>query len=112
MLKRLSPLFPYLKRYWRSLAWGGLSLLIYNCAKAMVPIVVGGAIDDMRHGLTPPKVQHHALMLLGIAVVSGTFLYLTRQIIIGVSREIEFDLRNDLFAHLETQPPSFFQQHR
>ncbi|HEY4358666.1 MAG TPA: ABC transporter ATP-binding protein [Acidobacteriaceae bacterium] len=112
MLKRLSPLFPYLKRYWRSLAWGGLSLLIYNCAKAMVPIIVGGAVDDMRHDITPAKVHHHALLLLGIAVISGTFLYLTRQIIIGASREIEFDLRNDLFAHLETQPPSFFQQHR
>ena len=112
MFKRLSPLFPYLKRYWRSFAWGGLALIVYNCAKAIVPLVVGGAIDDMRLGLTAAKIEHHALLLLGIAALSGTALYLTRQIIIGASREIEFDLRNDLFAHLETQPPSFFQQHR
>ena len=51
-------------------------------------------------------------LFFGIALVSGTCLYLTRQIIIGASREIEFDLRNDMFAHLERQAPAFFQQHR
>ena len=73
---------------------------------------MGGAIDDMRLHLNASTIAHAALRLLGIALVSGTFLYITRQVIIGASREIEFDLRNDLFAHLETQPPSFFQQHR
>ncbi len=112
MFDRLRPLFPYLKRYRRSFAWGGVALLIYNVSKALVPIVVGGAIDDMRHHLSTATIARAALRLLGIALVSGTFLYITRQVIIGASREIEFDLRNDLFAHLETQPPSFFQQHR
>ena len=59
----------------------------------------------MQHGLSAAKVEHHALRLLAVAVVSAIFLYLTRQIIIGASREIEFDLRNDLFANLERQPP-------
>jgi ATP-binding cassette subfamily B protein len=91
---------------------GGLALVVYNCSKALVPLIIGGAIDDMQHGLTAAKVEHHALRLLAVAVVSAVCLYLTRQIIIGASREIEFDLRNDLFAHLETQPPEFFQRHR
>jgi ATP-binding cassette subfamily B protein len=112
MFTRLSPLFPYLRRYWRSFALGGLALVVYNCSKALVPLIIGGAIDDMQHGLTAAKVEHHALRLLAVAVVSAVCLYLTRQIIIGASREIEFDLRNDLFAHLETQPPEFFQRHR
>jgi ATP-binding cassette, subfamily B, multidrug efflux pump len=112
MFPRLSPLFPYLKRYWRSFAWGGFALIVYNAAKAMVPLLVGGAIDDMKQHLSAAKVEHHALRLLAVAAVSGIFLYITRQVIIGASREIEFDIRNDMFAHLETQPPSFFQQHR
>jgi ATP-binding cassette subfamily B protein len=112
MFSRLSPLFPYLRRYWRSFLLGGLALIVYNVAKAMVPLLVGGAIDDMQHGLSVLKVEHHALRLLGIAAVSAVALYLTRQIIIGASREIEFDLRNDLFAHLEKQPPEFYQRHR
>ena len=112
MFERLRPLFPYLRRYWRSFAWGGTALVIYNVSKAFVPIVVGHAIDDLRLHLTASAVGYAGARLLGIAVVSGTFLYITRQVIIGASREIEFDLRNDLFAHLERQPPSFFHEHR
>ena len=112
MFKRLSPLFPYLRRYWKSFALGGLALVIYNCSKAMIPLLVGSAVDDMRRNIHAAAVWQHALEILGIAIVSAICLYLTRQIIIGASREIEFDLRNDLFAHLEKQPPSFFQRHR
>ncbi|HTV07457.1 MAG TPA: ABC transporter ATP-binding protein [Candidatus Aquilonibacter sp.] len=112
MLKRLSPLFPYLRRYWRSYLWGGLALLIYNSAKVVIALVIGRSIDDMRLGLSAAKIEHYALLLLGIAAVSAVFLYLMRQILIGASREIEYDIRNDLFGHLEMQPPSFFQRHR
>src|SRR5579875_2007474 len=112
MLTRLSPLFPYLRRYWRQFALGGLALVIYNCAKATIPLLVGTAVDDMRRNIHAAAVWQHALELLGVAIVSAICLYLTRQIIIGASREIEFELRNDLFAHLETQPPAFFQRNR
>ncbi|MGA7155528.1 MAG: ABC transporter transmembrane domain-containing protein [Acidobacteriaceae bacterium] len=112
MLSRLRPLFPYLRRYWRSFLLGGLALLVYNGAKAMIPLILGHAINDMQHNLSATKVEHLALRLLGIAVLSAICLYLTRQIIIGASREIEFDLRNDIFTRLSAQPPEFFQRHR
>jgi ATP-binding cassette subfamily B protein len=112
MFPRLRPLFPYLRRYWRRFALGGLALIVYNASKAMIPLLIGGAINDMQHNLSAAKVEHHAIRLLGVAIVAAVALYLTRQIIIGASREIEFDLRNDLFAHLESQPPEFFQRHR
>jgi ATP-binding cassette subfamily B protein len=112
MLERLKPLFPYLKRYWKSLAWGGAAVVLYNIIKVLVPIVIGAAIDDMRHGITQQKILLHAVQLLIIASLSAIFLYITRQVIIGASREIEFDLRNDLFANLERQSPSFYHAHR
>jgi ATP-binding cassette, subfamily B, multidrug efflux pump len=112
MLSRLRPLFPYLFRYKRSFALGGLALIIYNAAKVMIPLLIGGATRDIQNGLSAAKVEHHALRILAVAVVAAITLYLTRQIIIGASREIEFDLRNDLFSHLESQPPEFFQRHR
>jgi ATP-binding cassette subfamily B protein len=112
MFHRIRPLFPYLRRYWRNFALGGVALIVYNASKAMIPLLIGGAVNDMQHGLSAAKVEHYALRLLGIAIIAAVALYLTRQIIIGASREIEFDLRNDLFAHLETQPPEFFQRHR
>jgi ATP-binding cassette, subfamily B, multidrug efflux pump len=74
--------------------------------------VIGHAIDDMREGLTEAKIIHHSLRLLGVAAISAIFLYITRQVIIGVSRVIEFDLRNDLFRNLERQPPEFYHMHR
>ena len=112
MLNRLKPLAPYLKRYWPSFAWGGLATLLYNGSKVLIPLIIGIAIDDMRRGLNPVRLAHQAEFLLLVAVSSAVFLYLTRQIVIGASREIEFDLRNDLFANLEKQSASFYHTHR
>jgi ATP-binding cassette subfamily B multidrug efflux pump len=112
MFEKLRPLAPYLRRYWKSFAWGGLAGILYNTIKVLIPLVIGHAIDDMQHGVTESKVIHHTLRLLLIAVLSAVFLYVTRQVIIGASREIEFDLRNDLFRNLERQSPSFYHTHR
>src|SRR5258707_1071296 len=112
MFERLRPLYPYLRRYWKSLAWGGVAVIIYNIFKVLIPLVIGHAIDDMNHGVTQQKIVFHALRILIIAVVSAIFLYITRQVIIGASREIEFDLRNDIFANLERQAPSYYHTHR
>src|SRR5215471_10131739 len=113
MMDRLKPLKPYLKRYWKHLAWGGVAVILYNVVKVLVPIVIGHAVDDMRHGgVTEQKILYHALRLLLVAALSAIFLYITRQVIIGASREIEYDLRNDIFANLERQAPSYFHTHR
>ena len=71
MFQRLSPLFPYLRRYWRSYVWGGLSLLIYNAGKVVLALIIGRSIDDMRLGLSAAKIEHYVLVLLGIAAVSA-----------------------------------------
>jgi ATP-binding cassette subfamily B multidrug efflux pump len=112
MFEKLRPLHPYLRRYWKNLAWGGVSIILYNVIKVMLPLVIGHAVDDMSHGVTQQKIVFHALRILLIAALSAVFLYITRQVIIGASREIEFDLRNDLFTNLERQSPSFYNTHR
>ncbi len=112
MFDKLKPLAPYLRRYWKNLAWGGVAVVLYNVIKVLIPGVIGHAIDDMQHGITEAKVLHHALRLLLIAALSAIFLYICRQVIIGASREIEFDLRNDIFANLERQSPSYYHTHR
>ncbi len=112
MFERLKPLVPYLRRYWKHLAWGGVAVILYNVIKVLIPVVIGHAIDDMQHGITEQKLLFHALRLLLIAALSAIFLYICRQVIIGASREIEFDLRNDIFANLERQSPSYYHTHR
>ena len=112
MLDKIRPLFPYLKRYWKNLAWGGVAVVAYNLVRVILPLIVGHAIDDMGQGVTHAKIIHHSLRLLLVAALSAIFLYITRQVIIGASREIEFDLRNDLFANLERQSAAYYHTHR
>jgi len=112
MLAPLRPLFPYLRRYARDFVWGGLSVVISNIIWIFFPQILRIAIDDLNHGVTRRKILLYAGLLVLISAAKGVFLFLTRWIIIGISREIEFDLRNDLFRHLERQPAAYFQEHR
>ena len=70
------------------------------------------AIDDLYKGVTAEKLGRYAVILFTIAVVAGAFRYLMRQTVIGISRHLEFDLRNDLFAHLQRLPAEWFQSTR
>jgi len=112
MLGRLEPLAPYLKRYRKAFGQGAIAVVLYNLSKVVVPLVIGRAIDDIqRHGSTGIVVRNVGI-LLGVAVVAAVCLYATRWILIGASREIEYDLRNDLFRNLERQSLSFYHAHR
>src|ERR1700742_5023492 len=112
MLKQLQPLFPYMRRYRRTFFWGGVSVVLSNAIWIFFPQVIRVAIDDMNHGVTQKKIWLYASLLVAVSIAKGIFLFLTRWIIIGISREIEFDLRNDLFRQLERQPAAYYQQHR
>jgi ATP-binding cassette, subfamily B, multidrug efflux pump len=111
--KSLLPLRPYLKKYRRSYIWGGICVLLMNAAWVLVPPIVGRAIDDMRHaGVSLHKIGTLAILLLLVSGTKAIFQFLIRWGLIGVSREIEFDLRNDLFRHLEGLSHSFYQRTR
>jgi ATP-binding cassette subfamily B protein len=112
MLKNLRPLFPYLKKYRVTLFWGALTVFLNNGIWVLFPQVIRGAVDDLNRGATRHKFFTYALLLLAVAGTKGIFQFLQRWWMIGVSREIEFDLRNDLFAHLETLPASYYQKNR
>ncbi len=110
--KSLRPLLPYLKRYrWLYLA-GTLCVLLTNGIWILFPLVLGKAADDLHEGVTRHKLFLYAAILLAIAVTKGIFQFLTRWVVIGISRDIEFDLRNDLFARLEILSYSYYQRHR
>ncbi len=112
MFQKLKPLQPYLRRYRRSFVWGGIATVLSNLVWIFFPQVIRIAIDDLNQGVTQRKIMLYAALLVGVSALKGVFLFLTRWIIIGISREIEFDLRNDLFVHLERQPAAWYQQHR
>jgi ATP-binding cassette subfamily B protein len=111
-LKNLRPLFPYLKKYRSAYIWGSVCVLLMNGVWILFPLVIRRAIDDLRNGVTLHKLWITAVLLLAVALTKGIFQFLTRWIVIGASREIEFDLRNDLFRHLEGLSYSFYQRTR
>lgn len=110
--KSLRPLLPYLKKYRRSYAAGAICVFCNNGIWILFPLVIRRAVDDLHLGVTRHKLFTYALLLLGVAAVKGIFQFLTRWILIGISREIEFDLRNDLFQHLEGLSYSYYQRTR
>jgi ATP-binding cassette, subfamily B, multidrug efflux pump len=110
--KSLRPLFPYFKKYRRSYVVGTICVFLTNGIWILFPLVIRRAVDDLNHGVTSYKLRYYALALLAVAVGKGIFQFLTRWIVIGVSREIEFDLRNDLFRHLESLSYSYYQRTR
>jgi ATP-binding cassette subfamily B multidrug efflux pump len=113
MGKNLRPLFPYLKRYRWTLFWGGITVLFNNGLWVLSPQVVRRAVDDLNlHGVTHSKILVYSLLLVGLALSKGVFQFLTRWLVIGVSREIEYDLRNDMFGHLESLSYSYYQKNR
>jgi len=112
MLRDLAPLFGYMRRYRWGYVWGTLSCIATNTVWVFFPLVIEKAIDGLEHGITRSQVLAFAGMLVGIALLKGVFLYSQRWILIGISREIEFDLRNDLFLQLERQDSGFYERYR
>jgi ATP-binding cassette subfamily B multidrug efflux pump len=119
-MSNLRPLFPYLRKYRATFLIGALCVLCNNGVWIFFPLIIRKAIDVLNTGITkhnsPAMIRHdvlkYSLLLLAVAGVKAIFQYLTRWILIGVSREIEFDLRNDLFTHLERLSYSFYQRTR
>ena len=110
--KSLRPLLPYVKRYRWGYVAGTACVLLTNGIWILFPLVLGRAADDLHEGVTRHKLLIYAGLLLAIAAIKGIFQFLTRWIVIGVSRDIEFDLRNDLFQKLESLSYSYYQRHR
>jgi ATP-binding cassette subfamily B protein len=110
--ERLRPLVPYLKRHRSGLFLGGLCVLLNNGVWVLFPQVIRRAINDLNSGVTRQKLLIYSLLIIAIAAFKGVFQFLTRYVVIGISRDIEFDLRNDIFAHLERLSYSYYQRNR
>ena len=112
MLRDLRPLFVHMRRYRWGYVWGTLSCILTNAIGVQFPRVLGDAIDAISKGTTRQHILLFAGLLVVISAGKGIFLYAQRWILIGISRDIEFDLRNELFRKLETQDSGFYQRYR
>ena len=102
----------YFRPYTGSLVIGILCILGSVIFNLTIPMIVGQAVDENWTEVSWSKLTVSAFKVLGLSFASGTFLFLQRRILIGMSRQVEYDLRQDFYAHLVDQPLSFFQEHR
>jgi ATP-binding cassette, subfamily B, multidrug efflux pump len=107
-----SRLFVYVRRYRVAFIAGLICSFVTTGITVVSPMVLQHAIDDLTVGVTPLKLMLYGAALLAIGCAGGFFRFWTRRILIGASRSIEYDMRNDFFAHLETLPLGYFQTHR
>jgi len=112
MLKRLQPLFPYLNHHRQGYALGAVCVLLQNGIAVFIPLLIGRAFDHLKNGVSRQQLFIDAALVLGVWCAKGIFLFLNRKIVIGISREIEFEMRNDIFRHLENLSYSFYQRTR
>jgi ATP-binding cassette, subfamily B, multidrug efflux pump len=108
----LRRLLAYMDRYRGLVLLGLASVVVTTAITQTAPLVLRAAIDDLTRGVTRDKLLAYGGLLLGIGLGGGVFRFLMRRILISASRQIEYDIRNDFFAHLQAMPLAYFQAHR
>jgi len=105
-------LLPYLRRYRRAYAIGFLSVVVTATLALLAPLVLQYAIDDLGRSITHRKLAFYAALLVGLALVGGVARFLMRRVVIGASRHVEAEVRDDFFAHLTRLPLAYFRSRR
>ncbi len=111
-LKPLRRLLPYYTPYRGTLIAGLICVVLSSALATVVPWLLRGAIDGIRAGDPLPRVWSFAGGMVAVALVTGVLRFVMREVLNGISRRIEYDLRNDLFTHLETLDAPYFAQVR
>jgi len=105
-------LLPYALRHRRRYIVGLACVVVTTAIALSSPWILKHAVDDLNEGVTRAKIGFYAALLVAVGLGGGTFRYLMRRIVIGASRDIEYDLRNDYFAKLQTFEVGYFQARR
>ena len=105
-------LFGYVRRYWRQYLLGGLCLLGTATLVMWIPWWIREAVRTIEHGGSLGDVTYYAMLIIAAAIVQGAVRTYSRALIFNAGRNIEYDLRDDLFAHLQKLSPSFYHRQR
>lgn len=101
-------LWPYLRRHRGALALGFAALILKDLLGVLGPLVIRRGVDALEAGMAWQVIARLAGWLLAVSVLKGIFQYWMRRILIGVSRDVEFDLRNDIYRHLSILSREFY----
>src|SRR3954451_15505285 len=111
-LSPLRRLLGYFGRHKAALGLGALCVVASGTFSLLKPLIVGNAVNELSKAVTRGALVRYGLLLVGAAALEGFFLFLQRRIIIGESRRIEYEMRNDFYGHLQSLPVSYYQEQR
>jgi ATP-binding cassette subfamily B protein len=94
------------------MAGGLLCLFVTTALSVASPWILRYAVDDLALKVTREKLWLYSGLIIGVVLFEGLFRYYMRMVLIGISREIEYELRGDVFAHLARLAARYFQSHR
>lgn len=102
----------YFIPYRTTLAVCILLVLTGNLAKAAGPLVLQRALDSLTQSVSNSALLQYAVLIISIALFQEALMFVDERLWTGVANRVESDLRNDFYAHLQKQPPAFFQANR
>src|SRR5438045_6582554 len=108
----LHRLWLYSEPYKARLCFGILSILAANMLKVSAPLVLQRAVDNLRGAITRSLLLQEFLLLVAIALLQGVSLFMHDRLLEGASRDMERDLRNDFYWHLQRLTLEFFHTKR
>ena len=107
---KLKVIFKYLKPYKKEFFYGGIALLVVNILSVLIPLEVKNIIDQLKDGFSSSFVISKSLLLMFLATCMGLIRLFSRQIVFGIGRKVEVNLRQKLFDHLLIQDPDWIQK--
>lgn len=111
-MRELDRFLGYFRRRPRTFAAGLGSMLVSTALFLAMPGLVRRALDGLSAGVTPGRLAATAGLIVGLAVADAFAYYFTRRILIGASRDVEYEMRQDLLEHLLSLPPSWYRRNR
>jgi ATP-binding cassette subfamily B protein len=105
-------LLSYFAPYKGKIVFGIFCVFMTNLVKLTAPIAIKNAVDDLNATADHSKFLQYAGLVVLISLVQGVFLFTQRRVLINMSRDIEYDLRNDFYEHLQRLPFEFYQKNR
>ena len=111
-MRALRRLVPYYTPYRWQVIFGLAFVVISSAFASVTPWLLRAALDGIRAGAESRRIWTLAGAMVGLALVAGVLRYGMRELINGLSRRIEYDLRNDLFAHLLRLDAGYFGRTR
>ena len=107
---KIKVIFKYLRPYKKEFLYGALALLLVNILSVVIPLEVKNIIDHLQSGLSSDFVISKSLWLIFLATCRGLIRLFSRQIVFGIGRKVEVNLRQKLFDHLLIQDPEWIQK--